>query len=78
LIEKLQINVCEVKFSELEYIIDKKYAQEIHQKLSTFKNITQTKKTLFFTAITTYGVTQNEYKNRWIDKELTMDDLFDN
>lgn len=72
------INICEVKFSETEYVIDKKYAQEIHQKLSVFKNKTQTKKTLFFTAITTYGVLQNEHKNRWVDKELTMDDLFDN
>lgn len=71
------INVCEIKFYDSTVGIDKKYAEEIQQKLSVFKQKTQTKKTLFFTMITPYGVQDNEYKTRWVDSSLTIDDLFD-
>jgi uncharacterized protein len=70
------INICEMKFSESEFVIDKQYAQNIQKKLSIFREITQTKKTLFFTVVSTYGFKENEHKNRWVAQELTMNDLF--
>ncbi len=70
------INVCEIKFYENTFILDKRYAQEIQQKLTVFKQKTATRKTVFFTLITPFGVKDNEYKTRWIDQSLTVDDVF--
>ena len=50
------INVCEMKFSVSDFEMTKSYAAELEQKLKIFKNATKTKKTLFLTMITTYGV----------------------
>jgi len=71
------INICEMKFTEQPFVITNAYADEIQNKLSVFRQTTSTRKTLFFTAISTYGFQENAYKHRWIDKELLMDSLFD-
>ncbi len=70
------INICEMKFSESTYIIDKQYAEKIQEKIAIFKRVSKTKKSLFFTFISTYGVMENEHKNRWVDQEIKMDALF--
>jgi hypothetical protein len=71
------INVCEMKFYTGEFSIDKAYATELEQKLEVFAKKTKTKKTLFLTMISTYGLKENEYSNRLVQKSLTMDVLFD-
>lgn len=70
------INICEMKFSTSEYAITKKYSEELEQKKNVFLSETGTKKTLFLTMVTTYGVHKNAYSTKLVDKELTMDDLF--
>lgn len=70
------INVCELKFYTSEFCIDKPYAAELEQKLDVFMEKTKTKKTLFLTMITAYGLKENEYFNRLVQKSLTMDTLF--
>jgi uncharacterized protein len=70
------INICEIKFSESEFVIDKQYSTNIQRKISIFKEKTKTRKTVFFTAISTYGFKENEYKLRWVQKEVLMNDLF--
>lgn len=49
------INLCEIKFSLSEFIIDKNYAAVLKQKEVVFRERTKTRKTLFLTLITTYG-----------------------
>jgi AAA+ ATPase superfamily predicted ATPase len=70
------INLCEIKFSTSEFIIDKKYASEIEQKRNIFREVTRTKKTIFPTMITTFGTRPNEYKLNLIQNEVKMDALF--
>ena len=70
------INICEMKFSSDEFVIDKKYAAELDRKVNVFRNETATKKTLFPTMITTYGARRNEYYLGHIQAELVMEDLF--
>jgi hypothetical protein len=70
------INVCEMKFSTAPFAIDKKYAGSLQNKLMAFRMATSTKKTLFLTFVTTYGVVENDYKTQRVDTELTMADLF--
>lgn len=70
------INVCEMKFSGDEFVIDKKYAEELDNKLNVFRLETGTKKTLFLTMITTYGVRKNSYYTGRVLREVKMEDLF--
>jgi len=71
------INICEMKYSEKEFTIDKAYAGELENKRKVFKEITNTKKSLFLTLVTTFGVQPNEYVSRSVQAMVTMDALFD-
>ena len=69
------INLCEIKWANSEFVITKAYAAELRMKMTLFRHYSQTKKGVFFTFMSTYGVVKNE---NWgmIDKELKLDDLF--
>ncbi len=45
-----------MKFSEGPFTIDKSYAEELRQKHDTFRRITGTRKNLFLTMVTTFGL----------------------
>ena len=70
------INLCEMKFYNTAFSIDKKYANEMVQKMNKFASKTKTKKNLFITFITTYGLLQNQYSKQYVQNELNMDHLF--
>lgn len=46
------------------------------QKITPFKEITQTRKQVFLNLLTTFGLKQNEHSIGLIDKAMTMDVLF--
>ena len=70
------INVCEMKFSESEFMIDKKYAGDLRRKLDVFRRITDTRKNVFLTMVTTFGVTNNTYAKELVANSLTLEDIF--
>jgi uncharacterized protein len=70
------INICEIKFSIDKYTITKAYAEDLQHKLSTFRAETGTRKTLFLTMISTYGLKQNEYVQRLVNDSIEMSILF--
>ncbi len=70
------INLCECKFSLDTFTIDKSYADNLRSKIAVFKNATKTKKSVYLTMITTYGVDKNKYANLLVQNEIVMDDLF--
>jgi len=70
------INLCEMKFSINRFNIDKKYANELRNKIGTFKTESKTKKAVHLTMISTYGTTENEYANELVQNNLTMNCLF--
>ncbi len=71
------INICEIKFTETPYTITKPYAEKLQNKLRVFKEETRTRKTLFLTMITTYGLKPNSHSNRYVKDTLEMEALFD-
>jgi uncharacterized protein len=71
------INICEIKFSNKEYLITKKYAEELAYKRQAFLQKTNTNKTLFLTMITTYGIVNNDYSTNLIQSSLKMEALFE-
>lgn len=70
------INLCEMKFSVDPFTIDKKYDAELRNKVGAFKRETQTKKSVFLTMLTTYGLKVNVYSGN-VQNDLKMDVLFE-
>lgn len=70
------INLFEIKFSLHPISIDKAYHKVLLDKIQSFKAVTQTKKAVFLTTLTTYGLLGNTYSS-YIQNELTLADLFD-
>ena len=70
------INLCEMKFSNSLFTIDKKYDAELRNKIAAFRTETRTKKALFLTMITTYGLKGNSYSAN-VQNDLKMDVLFE-
>jgi hypothetical protein len=70
------INICEIKFYNTEYTIDYEYVKNIQKKINTFRDSTRTKKNVFVTFITTYGLVKNEYSRQIVQNELILDHLF--
>lgn len=70
------INICEIKFSEQDYVLTKKDVDNINLKKQIFRYHSKTKKHLFTTLITTFGVVENANKVNHIDQVVTMDELF--
>ncbi|MBK8425560.1 MAG: hypothetical protein IPL27_06050 [Lewinellaceae bacterium] len=70
------INLCEAKFSLGKFTIDKDYAEKLRTKISVFKTVSKTRKSVFLTMITTYGVEKNKYSTAMVQNEVVMGDLF--
>ncbi len=70
------INICEIKFSAVDYLITKKDVNNIETKKQVFSYHTKTKKHLFTTIITTMGVVENSHKLNTVDQVITLEDLF--
>ncbi len=71
------INLCECKFSNDDFTIDKEYATQLRRKVEVFKSATKTKKAVWLTFITSYGLQTNAYSNELVQKSLTAEALFE-
>ena len=69
------INLCEMKFSFREFVIDKRYAEELMEKVEVFINDTNTKMNVLLTIITSNGLKPNVHSSI-IQRQLTLSSLF--
>jgi AAA+ ATPase superfamily predicted ATPase len=69
------INICECKFANGEYAIEKDEAEAIRNRLNAFAHETRSRQARHLTMITTYGIKQNRYSGM-VQSEVTLDDLF--
>lgn len=70
------INLCEIKYSDGPYTIDKKYMENLRNKASLFRQLTKTRKGIALTMITSSGLVKNSYSMNGIHSQITADDLF--
>lgn len=70
------INLCEIKYSEGPYAIDKKYMEILRNKATLFRQLTKTRKGIALTMITSYGLIKNSYSMNNVHSQLSADDLF--
>lgn len=69
------INLCEMKYSLSEYIIDAEYEQKLRNKKSAFINATNTRKAVHLTMVTTFGIKTNAHSGI-VQNEIILEDLF--
>ncbi|MFW9873668.1 MAG: ATP-binding protein [Candidatus Thorarchaeota archaeon] len=70
------INLCEIKFSNKEFIVTKEYAKTLIRKKELFQKKTNTRKALFTTLITPFGAIENENYSHSVEKQLSLESLF--
>lgn len=70
------INLCEMEYSINPFTINKKYAQVLRNKIGVFKQETATRKSVFMTMITTFGLKTDSISAGLVQNDLTMDVLF--
>ena len=71
------INLCEIKFHNAPFTINKPEYDNIKNKIIQFKSSSKTRKNVFATMITTYGVSENANSLELVSNNLTMDCLFE-
>ncbi len=71
------ITVCEMKYSLNKFTIDKKYAENLRNKIEILRSETKTSKAIHLAMVTTYGVQENEHYYDFIQNNITMDCLFE-
>ncbi|MDR0558759.1 MAG: AAA family ATPase [Prevotellaceae bacterium] len=69
------INICEIKYSEKEFTINKSYSSNLLNKRTAFIDATKTRKAVHLTMITANGLARNSYSGM-IQSEITINDLF--
>jgi hypothetical protein len=70
------MNLCEMKYSDAEFVIDKSYVEKLQNKKRVVREQTGTVKTLFTTMVTTYGLKKNIHFLSVVDNQITMNDFF--
>jgi len=70
------INLCEIKFVNGPFEIDRAYDSALRGKIEAFRNETKTRKALHLTMITTYGVKPGKYAGL-VQSEVSMDELLE-
>lgn len=70
------INIFEMKYSEVDFIVDSAFDRDMKRKISDLINTTKTKYAIHSTLITTYDVEDNAYSKE-LQSIINSDDLFD-
>jgi len=69
------VNICEVKYCQYEYNLDKDEYERINKRKNAFIKETGLRHTPWLTMITTEGVARGKY-SEMIQTQVTLDDLF--
>ena len=69
------VNLCEMKFTQDDFVITKDYDERLRRKLSALIERTGGKRNIQITLVTTFGLKMNMYSSR-IQHVVTLDDLF--
>ena len=70
-----KICLCEIKFRQGLFSVDRDYAAKIQQRISRTMELAAEPKPVISVLITTYGLQRNEYAGKF-QKVITLEDLF--
>lgn len=69
------VNICEMKFYSSEFLLSKEESLKLRDRMARFREKTPSRKNLFLTLITTFGLKHNQYSGIF-NKVITLDHLF--
>ncbi len=69
------MNLCEMKFTQSDYVISKDYDERLRNKIAALQEMTRSKRNVQVVLVTTYGLKQNMYSGR-VQRVVTLEDLF--
>lgn len=72
------ITLCEIKYTNKPFLIDKAYAQNIKNKIQVFRKATRTRKQIFFAMISASGLQKSKYSDELISQVVMLEELFSN
>jgi len=72
------ITLCEIKFTNKPFYIDKSYAQELEKKIQVFRTITKTQKQIFLAMISASGIKDSQYSDILVAQTIVLEDLLKN
>ncbi len=70
------ITVCEIKYTQNPFALDKAYAIKIANKLQVFEKFTKSPKQFFISFISANGLKETMYSKQMVSGVCTLDDLF--
>ena len=70
------MNICELKFHNGPFSIDKRTHSDLLNKIYELRASTKTRKNIFITLITTFGINENQYSRAILNNALSIDSLF--
>ena len=70
-----KICLCEMKFRQGMFSVDKEYASKIQTRIGRTMELTENSKPIISVLITTYGLLRNDYSGKF-QKVITLEDLF--
>lgn len=70
------INLCEIKFNDAPFLLTKDYAAKLRLRIAQFRTLTATRKNLFLTMITPFGLIENRHSSGLVQNQIILDDLF--
>lgn len=69
------IILCEIRYTDKPFVIDKSYAEQLSRKIAVFKKVTRTEKQIFLSIISVNGIKSNRYSDELVSEVVTLDDL---
>jgi AAA+ ATPase superfamily predicted ATPase len=69
------VTICEIKYSDTQFVIDKKYASNLNNKINVYKKQSRTDKQIFIAMITANSLKSNMYSKDLISNQASLDDL---
>lgn len=70
------ISLCEIKYTQDPFMIDKKYAENLRKKIEVFKAKTRTTKQIFLHFISANGLKPSMYSEEMVVGVATLEDFF--
>ena len=70
------VNLCEIKFTESPFVVNKSVAKELRSKRAVFSSATKSKKALFTTLISLEGLKRNQWSDEAVQASIDGEFLF--
>ena len=70
------ITVCEIKYTDQPFAIDKSCAESLKRKIEVFKRVTKTRKHIFLVMVSANGIKETLYSVEMLSGVVTLKELF--